>query len=67
MKRMLLQTELKPQKYAHALKEGGVDTRSCYVFFSGCVTNFLKCFAVRAVRNAPQPQISVIDVVSNLI
>ena len=30
-------------------------------------TNFLKCFAVRAVGNAPQPQISVINVVSNLI
>ena len=30
-------------------------------------TNFLKCFAVRAVWNALQPQISVINVVSNLI
>ena len=29
-------------------------------------TNFLKCFAVRAVWNALQPQISVINVVSNL-
>ena len=30
-------------------------------------TNFLKCFAVRAVWNALEPQISVINVVSNLI
>ena len=30
-------------------------------------TNFSKCFAVCAVWNALQPQISVIDVVSNLI
>ena len=30
-------------------------------------TNFLKCFAVRAVWNSLQPQISVINVVSNLI
>ena len=30
-------------------------------------TNFLKCFAVRAVGNALQLQISVINVVSNLI
>ena len=29
-------------------------------------TNFQKCFAVRAVWNALQPQISVINVVSNL-
>ena len=39
-------------------------------FFLACVTirtNFLKCFAVRAVRNALQPQISVINVVSNFI
>ena len=28
-------------------------------------TNFLKCFAVRAVGNAPQQQISVINVVNN--
>ena len=43
---------------------------SCYSFFLACVTirtNFLKCFAVRAVWNALQPQISVINVVSNLI
>ena len=43
---------------------------SCYTFFLACVTirtNFLKCFAVRAVGNALQPQISVINVVSNLI
>ena len=34
-----------------------------YTFFMACVTfrtNFLKCFAVRAVGNALQPQISVI-------
>ena len=40
------------------------------MFFLPCVTirtNSLKCFAVRAVGNAPQPQISVINVVSNLI
>ena len=30
-------------------------------------TKFLQCFAVRAVWNALQPQISVINVVSNLI
>ena len=30
-------------------------------------TNFLKRFAVRVVRNALQPQVSVINVVSNLI
>ena len=30
-------------------------------------TNFLKCFAVSAVGNAFQSQISVINVVSNLI
>ena len=43
---------------------------SCYTFFLACVTirtNFLKCFAVRAVWIALQPQISVINVVSNLI
>ena len=43
---------------------------SCYTFFLACVTigtNFLKCFAVRAVGNALQPQISVINVVSNFI
>jgi len=37
---------------------------SCYTFFLACVTirtNFLKRFAVRAVGNALQPQISVID------
>ena len=41
-----------------------------YTFFMACVTirtNFLKCFGVRAVGNALQLQISVIDVVSNLI
>ena len=40
------------------------------VLFLACVTirtNFLKCFAVRGVWNALQPQISVINVVSNLI
>ena len=40
------------------------------MFFLACVTirkSFLKCFAVRAVGNALQPQISVINVVSNLI
>ena len=41
------------------------------LFFLGlCVpvrTDFLKCFPVRAVANALQPQISVINVVSNLI
>ena len=39
-------------------------------FFLACVTirtNFLKCFAVRAVGNALEPQISVINVVSNSI
>ena len=30
-------------------------------------TNFLKRFAVRVVRNALQPQVSVINVVSNLV
>ena len=43
---------------------------SCYTFFLSCVTirtNFLKCFAVCAVGNALQHQISVINVVSNLI
>ena len=30
-------------------------------------TNILKCFAVRAVGNALQPQMFVINVVSNLI
>ena len=43
-----------------------------FILFSwpACVTiwtNFLKCFAVRDVGNALQPQISVINVVSNLI
>ena len=61
-----------------ALKEGGVGPRSfiflsgklLYFFFLACVTirtNFLKCFGVRAVWNALQPQISVINVVSNFI
>ena len=39
-------------------------------FFFGLLTirtNFLKCFAVRAVGNALQPQISVINVVRKLI
>ena len=43
---------------------------SCYTFFLACVTirtNFLKCFAVRAVGNALQPQISVVSVVNNFI
>ena len=43
---------------------------SFYTFFLACVTigtNFLKCFAVRAMGNALQPQISDINVVSNLI
>ena len=30
-------------------------------------TNFLKCFAIRAVGNALQPQVSVINVVSKLV
>ena len=41
-----------------------------YTFFLAYVTirtNFLRCFAVGAVGNALQPQISVINVVSNLI
>ena len=44
--------------------------RYCYTFFLTCVTirtNFLTCFAVRAVGNALQLQISVINVVGNLI
>ena len=44
--------------------------RSCYTFFLACVTiriNFLKFFAVRAVWDALEPHISVINVVSNLI
>ena len=43
---------------------------SCYTFFLACVTirtNFLKCFAIRGMGNALQPQISVINMVSNLI
>ena len=64
--------KLKPQKCARTLKEGAVGTRSfiLILFFLGLVTirtNFLKGFAVRAVWNALQPQISVINVVSNLI
>ena len=60
-----------------ALKEGGVGIRififlsgKLFYFFLACVTirtNFLKCFAVRAVWNALQLQISDINVVSNLI
>ena len=45
-------------------------SRKLLYFFLACVTvwtNFLKCFAVRAVGNALQAQISVINVVSNLI
>ena len=60
-----------------ALKEGAVGTRS-FTFLSGKLlyfflglcgysANFLKCFAVRAVWNALQPQISLINVVRNLI
>ena len=51
---------LKHQKYACALREKGVVIR-IYAFFLACVTirtNFLKCFAVRVVWNALQPQIS---------
>jgi len=43
---------------------------TCYTLSLACVTirtNFLKCFAVRSLWNALQPQISVINVVSNLI
>ena len=43
---------------------------STLVLFLACVTirtNFLKCFAVRGVWNVLQPQISVTNVVSNLI
>ena len=68
--------KLKHQKYARALKEGGVRIM-IFIFLSGellyfflglCIrTNFLKCFAGRAVGSALQPQISVINVVSNLI
>ena len=50
--------------------EKWVDREAVILFFLACVTiqtNFLKCFAVRAVGNALQPQISVINVVSNLI
>ena len=67
----------KHQKCTRALKEGGVGTRSfiflrgkLLYFFLACVTiptDFLKCFAFRAVCNALQPQIPVINVVSNLI
>ena len=65
---------LKHQKCARALKEGGVGTRSfiflsgklsfCHTFVMACVTvrtNFVKCFAVRAVGNALQPLIYVIS------
>ena len=60
--------------YASAPKEGRVGTRS-YMFLSGkllyCFLGLCdysdKCFAVRAVGNALQPQISVINVVSNLM
>ena len=41
-----------------------------YFFLGLCMpvrTNFIKCFAVRAVGNALQPQISVINVVSDLM
>ena len=44
-----------------------------FVFLNGKLLYFFlglcdySCFAVRAVGNALQPQISVIDVVSNLI
>ena len=45
--------------------------REAVISFSWSVwlipTNFLKCFAVRAVCNALHPQISIINVVSNLI
>ena len=60
--------------HAHWRKEewvlGFLWAGSCYPFFLACVTiwpNFLKCFALRAVWNALQPEISVINVVSNLI
>ena len=59
------------------MTEGGVGTRSfiflnarlLYFFLARVTirTNFPKCFAVRAVWNALQPQISVINVVNNLI
>ena len=48
----------------------GRHVKTLHTFFLACVTiqtNFLKCFAVRAVGNALQPQISVFNVVSNLI
>ena len=66
MKRMLL--KIKTSKVC-ARTEGKRSEKLLY-FFLACVTirtNFLKCFAVRAVWNAPQPQISGINVVSNLI
>ena len=69
----------KQQQCAHTLKEGGVGTRS-FIFLSGKTVTlfswpvnfyysdkFPKCFAVRAVWNVLQPQISGINVVSNLI
>ena len=57
--------KLKHQKCARALKERGVGSRS-FIFLSGKLL-LLLCFAVRAVGNALQSQISVINVVSNLI
>ena len=41
-----------------------------YTFFLACVTirtDSLRCFAVRAVGNALELEISVINVISNLI
>ena len=75
---MLLQ--IKTSKYARALEEEGVGIRildfyiferEAVIFFSWLCDysdKFPKiCFAVRAVGNALQPQISVINAASNLI
>ena len=70
--------KLNHRKYARALEEGGLGI-GIFIFLSGkllyfflglCVTirkNFLKFLTVRAVANTLQPQISVTNVVSNLI
>ena len=68
-----METNLKTSKVCactEGRKNGYYEIYICYAFFLACVTirtNFLNWFAVRAVWNALQTQISVTNMVSNLI
>ena len=72
---MLLQIKtskvcVRTEEGVHGYYDFYIFEREAFFFFLACVTirtNFLKCFAVPGVWNALQPQISVINVVSNLI